>query len=684
MTQRSPFENQRWELESPHIIWLPPRFNEWESRKCVYFTGSRGTGKTTLLKGFEWYQRLNNKSIEEQLISDPFAEKYIGIYLLMTDLLSTKFNNWPPSRKGMDTFDLENESARLFCLFLEYHILQLSINAILELKSKNILKFRPSDEKYTARSIFQICPEIAGFIDKKDEFGLMELGLAFNDMHKLIVRHAIYKKDINIELNLPVSQMGKALENVSSLLIDLCMANEIKTSTRWFFKICIDQAESLEYYQQKAINTMVGALGTSDVSFAIAFLSGSNEMSKNYLPNHALTEADRIVVSLEDVYSSRRDFLNFVTKVTELRIKRILATNEISFDLKKILGDYDLNYLIYNISFKNSESESVRSFIAKSSKHIYRELFIENEEYESDQLSSFCKDEISADCDMKDSTEIEQYIPSDIKSNIPPLYQIYLVDKLKTDLNGVEDDRRKIRAIKSKIFRKKMVAAMLCLCNEYRVVIPFAGYKMILSMSDHCIRDYFRFMQEIFLAEKQSIENFINRTANETRQDRTIKKVSQSRYDNIESEIPFGVSQIRNMIDALGRITSNLQSNYKDPACLSSPERGRFQVSFADLRPEKLEQIKNIIQLAIECHSIKIIEEDIYNKRLIFRLHRIFAPKYRYSYRGAIYNVPLDANDLLTLCLDNNNSHIINRIISHNKKPRNQVNLNAFQSDKDD
>ena len=47
MKPDSPFQYNRWESDIDHIIWLPPEFSEWEGKKCVYITGSRGTGKTT-------------------------------------------------------------------------------------------------------------------------------------------------------------------------------------------------------------------------------------------------------------------------------------------------------------------------------------------------------------------------------------------------------------------------------------------------------------------------------------------------------------------------------------------------------------------------------------------------------------------------------------------------------------
>jgi predicted AAA+ superfamily ATPase len=97
----SPFAFQRWEEEKDHIIWLPAEFAEWEGQKSVYITGSRGTGKTTLLQGLVYSQRLKNKSIKWQLgTHDSFEKKYIGIYLSMPDYVTSQFKQWPPRKDG--------------------------------------------------------------------------------------------------------------------------------------------------------------------------------------------------------------------------------------------------------------------------------------------------------------------------------------------------------------------------------------------------------------------------------------------------------------------------------------------------------------------------------------------------------------------------------------------------------
>jgi hypothetical protein len=357
-----------------------------------------------------------------------------------------------------------------------------------------------------------------------------------------------------------------------------------------------------------------------------------------------------------------------------MRIKKILGDTNIIFDLKNILGDYDLNYLLYHLSLKNSEKESVRTFVKEASEHKYIELL--GRKIRKGSVSS---SEITEGI-PQDEDEFEEYIPKEDEDfTVPTFCQVYLLNKLNIDISGTENDSHKIRALKSKEFRKKMVSAMLCLCKEYRVPIPFAGYSMVLSMSDSCIRDYFRFMNEIFLAEGVPLKEFIVRTISLTKQKDAIRKVSEDRYLSIDSEIPYRTSEIKNMVDALGIITSEIQSRYDDPSSLRSTEKGRFEINFAHLRADTKRDLIEIIQLAIECHFIKLVDEIIGDNRLIFRLHRIFSAKYNYSYRGAFYNVPLDADILLKLCTDKNNLYIMKKVLNLLTKSRKETRLDAFE-----
>lgn len=673
MTPRSPFQYQRWETDDQHIIWPPREFAEWEGKRCVYFTGSRGSGKTTLLRAFEWSQRLYNDSLKEQLESDPFAKRYIGVYLEITDYIATRFINWPPKREGMNDAEWEGEKARLYCLYLEYQILNLFVEAILELRGNGVLKFSPEDEIEIIKKLLSERPEINNFVpEKKDKIWLNDLKLGFKFMHEIIGTRAIYKLDITPNDGFPTLQMGKMLEEVAGLLIDLCSRNDSKNneSLRWMLKVCIDQAESQEPYQQKAINTMVARLKTGDVSFVVAFLSGNSEIRETYIPHHPLIDADRQHVSLEDAYKNSAKFNEFVTAVTELRFRKFASNNHISVNLRHILGSSDINSLLYNISFKKTEKPIVRDFIEKAKKDKKIELLVSKKQGVIKEKNSI------------DEFNLDDYLPNDEVKNIPPFYHIYLINKLKLDISDIDGEKHTIRSLKSREFRKKMVSAMLCLCKEYKVPIPYAGYTMVMSMSDQCIRDFLRIMHEIYLENGTSPEDFVNRELSPITQDIAIHSASQIRYTGIDEETAHHTSEIKNLVDSLGKMTSEIQSAYNDPSSLKTVERGRFDVDISRLRSEKEQkELKEIIQEASDSHCIKIIQDYSGNNRIIFRLHRLFAPKFGFSYRGALSNVPLPGDILLKLCNEKDrqlSDKVINRFIQNIIRSGNHASLDIW------
>ena len=54
VTSKNPFHVNRWEDEQEHLFWLPPIFDKLEENRCVFLIGTRGAGKTTMLKALDW------------------------------------------------------------------------------------------------------------------------------------------------------------------------------------------------------------------------------------------------------------------------------------------------------------------------------------------------------------------------------------------------------------------------------------------------------------------------------------------------------------------------------------------------------------------------------------------------------------------------------------------------------
>ena len=83
MHGQSPFRVNRFELETSHNLYYLQAdvFPLLEASKSTYLVGSRGTGKTTLLKALSWEEQLSNPFLREQLKGDISTRRYIGIYL---------------------------------------------------------------------------------------------------------------------------------------------------------------------------------------------------------------------------------------------------------------------------------------------------------------------------------------------------------------------------------------------------------------------------------------------------------------------------------------------------------------------------------------------------------------------------------------------------------------------------
>ena len=673
MKPRSPFQYNRWETDDEHIIWLPPEFPEWERKRCVYITGSRGSGKTTLLRGFEWHERLCNASLKEQLNSDPFAKRYIGVYLSMPDYITRHFINWPPRRNDMDDSQWEEERARVYSLYMEYQILQLFIEAIQGLRGENILKFSPKHELKTVEEILSERPEIKKFhSEETNETRLNGLRLCFKRMHENIRFCAIKGIELQPEGGYPALQMGRMLEEIVIMLLKLCSKGEELRDdgdsggmSHWTLKICIDQIESPEQYQQKAINTIVARQVTGGASFAIASLSGSIDINATYIPQHPLIDADRAHYSLEEIYSKETKFREFVTAVTDLRFKKFTGKNDISVDIKHLLGEWDINALLQPV-LKSSENKKVREFIKRAEENIGIKFF----DFKRKDLPLEQLEETTPEERVSGEEQLDEFLPEEqgIDPEIPPFYQTYLLKKLKLKLPLEESELYKIRAQKSREIRKKMVAATLCLCKEYDLSVPYAGYYMVWRMSDQCIRDFLRQMHEIYLAENTSAEKFVERQVSPKKQNDAIRKASENKYEGISNETPYHISEVKRLIDSLGKITAEVQSAYKDTSSLKTVEKGRFYVDYSRMKSkEDREDLKNIIDIARDSHCVKI-SGDLSNDdtRVLFRLHRLFAPKFKFSYRGAYSNVSIKGDDLVKLCKEKDDKkceRIVTKII---------------------
>ncbi len=171
-TKENPFQTDRWEDEINHLFWLPSLFDELERNRCIYLIGTRGSGKTTMLRALDWKERLSNKSLQSQIKirgNDLFSKGFIGVYIDVSKKYILKnYYSWVQNTNQSEE-QIKQERGRLFSLYLEYLSLYYLIEAIESLRTEQYFNYSAEQEQQIVNEIVKIRPEIHVFIERKFE-----------------------------------------------------------------------------------------------------------------------------------------------------------------------------------------------------------------------------------------------------------------------------------------------------------------------------------------------------------------------------------------------------------------------------------------------------------------------------------------------------------------------------------
>jgi hypothetical protein len=666
--QSNPFQTDRWEDETDHLFWLPSLFDELEKNRCVYLIGTRGSGKTTMLKSLDWKERLSNKSLQYQIKlirgEDLFSKKYIGIYLdVGKKYIISHFYKWLENQ-GYSADQINFERGRLFSLYIEYMALYNLIEAVEVLREDGFFKYTPDDELKAIKKLLKIRPEIKDFIqDYSVNTQLDDVKLAIKKIYEQIWNESDFQSHDSPPVRfLSAHQIGSVLAELSKPILDLCGSSEEK----YVVKVCIDSIESLDPSLIRALNTLIAS---KEVHTTFVFASTHEYIDKEttFITNHPLTKDDRDVHSLDNFYKNEKNFLKFIEEVTRLRFERELKHMDLDINFKKILGDYPINSLI-DYELNKSISPKHKEFIKYTNGDFLKQWNALNKSFKK-----------------KPSEELKE-------SNL--YVQAFITKIRRIDLKKYFGKPNEFSLIQKTEFDKKVVGALLCLLYDKkgssRLRIPYAGYKMIIQMSDSNIRDFLRQMKFIYQKSSFKQESFLENQIPIEVQKEGIYQASSAKYDEIVRGSSFAI-EIRNMIKFLGTITHILQTNCPD--ALENPEIGTYIIDYSKLPTQKdRETLQKIIFTAsVNKYYIKVIYEDINprDKNIVLqkiRLHKLFAPFFIFSYRsigGPRYEFEIPPDDLLNICInpisEKNQEKIIDRILKRLKRKKgNQSTLSKW------
>lgn len=582
-----PFQHIRYEYEQRHIYYLPPKLMaRLEAPKPAYLLGTRGTGKTTLLKALEWNERLTNSSLKRQVGEDPLSGRYIGCYLKLPLYMLAKLEERLPSIYP-GAIDV------LLALYLDLIILQPLCVALAELAARGILNFSPENESESVRRVTELFP----FLERHHTtppVTLRNLQSRLRKAQRELEAAVLYDREIENSLLEAVTGIGELGRAVSEEFGSLCNSNEDRNP--WHFKACLDEAESLKMMGRKILNTLV-RVSKVPLIYVAAFVGPPDVLIETL--NHSLTlaEDDRSLVRLDQL--SNKDFRLLAEGVATARIQEATDNAENKINLKAILGKLNI--------------DGLASSILKES------------------VNPLSKEILGQSASRKGSAVIAAFLQSELAKEEP------------TDLEFSWQRRRHDSAFK----RKVKVAAYLTLCRRIGTEPRYSSAEMVIEMSDHCIRDFLRFLNELFIESDAKPENFCNTLINVRAQDVAIKRASKAKVDCLNESGVHEPMPTQRIIDGLAHITATLQSTGKHNSNLRSPERGIFVVDVHRLPKEDAIWLSTIISEAVEAGFLILKKRD--SQTWSFRVHKSLAAFYGFSYRGAYYPVMLHGSDLIKL-----------------------------------
>ncbi len=621
---KSPFQTARFEYEGEHLYFLPTNFmNVLELPKPVYLIGSRGTGKTTLLKALNWNERINNTSLQRQLGSDIFIKRYIGVYFKLPDHRFDALD----AKLQQENKDLGN---LIRSLYIDVLGLQLLVDAISELIINKIIMATPKDEQKCVTSILEdfeewFQPIIENIFSKKPAT-LKNLNNLFRSIQLTIERYAIYGGEASSVASDYTGQIGEFGRCVAKRLGELCNIQIDEPMYKWFFKICMDEGECLSNNDRLVFNTMT-RLSEWPLFHVVCFVERPEDISSTLIPNLTLSDADRTLILLEDM--TDREFRILGEGVATIRMQELLEDFTVKFDTKMCLGKLNINKMAMSI-LEESTSRKAKDLLANAREKMKDPIICNMLSGKADQRAD------------DEDTLIEK--SEEINLDLLPIYQTYLIQKLNLVLPTPDDPQWARRAQESAELRKKMVAAYLSLCDEMGMNVRYATADMVLQMSDKCIRDFLTFIHEIFIESKFSLHNFIKNQVPMKIQDKAIKHASNLKRNSLKQSGIISPTEAGRIIDALAKITKYIQTKSPDLSHLEATERGKFTLSMQPTEREIFTSVLKLIKDAAQAGFLIISQEG--ESKWKFRVHTSLAAFFGFSYRGAYYDTPLDIKEL--------------------------------------
>ncbi len=649
MKKPNPFLPTRFEYDTSPLLWRSPLADELEKPNSYFIKGTRGSGKTSILKTINWRERVENKVLADQ-IKEP--SNCIAVYFRLPEHMSQSMAsiNWASVTPDAPSDQLMAYS--YFSHYLESVALETILEAVVRLRSYGKLKYDISGEATITNEVFEKFTALRSFAPTNSPNTFNDIKSTFDKMHHEMNRAATRGTVSTMLDRLPASEPGELIKFVTSKIMSF-----INPEKDVHIKVCVDDCEALKESQQIFLNSLVRT-SVAPVFWVVTFVASDYETTNTVIHNQKLSDADRKVIDLEN--TTPLEFRKLCEAVSSLRffytakklgVESFQGQSVVNlFDLTSILGSFSINQLFDTATKKGLGAklidfrDSAQFFLETSQEHLNKE-----------QLKAI----------------------GIHNSKTLPFYQCYLLSQLYPGMKIEEFKDKSMAELKafSALLRRKQVGAYLNMCSQFGVNKPlYAGSKIVLSMSDGCIRDYLELMGSIYdgFSHRRTsrLESFIRRSTpvGIKAQSRWITRCSWQKLEGIKEgkdSIEILTSEVSKVVEGLGWLTQFLQASTEDKRSLRTAERGVFYFDLENLSGtsesdlfEDRDYVQRVLRRAV-LEGLLRVEQPFSSRQnlkegseaqIAYRLHKRYAAHFCFSYRGAYEPVAINASELLWLC----------------------------------
>ncbi|HEV2071961.1 MAG TPA: hypothetical protein VGR26_19435 [Acidimicrobiales bacterium] len=550
----------------------------------TYLVGTRGTGKTTLLKALSWDERLYNESLRRQLGRDPFEKRYIGLYFKLPNVQIELLDRWLGDATDQDY-------ATLVALYIDLCWLETARTALRHLVAAGVLVIGEDEERQFVdgfRELWKACPECTELFGEPGD-SILEILDLMHPMRRALEGFARRTTSVYSVIEaLPVGQIGSFGRRLGAMLGEALAPRT--SGERWSFRICMDEGEVLGLRQQRVINSMV-RLTEWPVFYAIAYVSRPLDATGTFLPKQTLQHADRQILVRDDM--TDREFRQLAEGVVNVRLRAMLSRRA-AISTEERLGGLDINGLLVRV-LRSSSDDSAHELLEAARR------------------------------------------ASRAPSESPPVYETYLASK-RPEFDGDKASPRARRRYTSAAVRKQMVAAYLSICREFGLQPLYASAPMVFQISDKCVRDYLWQMDSVLSEFDGAVSEFLEAEIPVPVQNRALRAAAELKMTLFRERVLSAPAEANQFVDGIARITALIQSTGRNYEQIRTPERGIFTYRW-DRNRQTATSARHaaMIRDAAEAGFLRIVD-DSDPEDLRFRVHASLAPRYSFSYRGAYYS----------------------------------------------